>query len=334
MKKGIKKIIILLVIIFSLLLIMFRKEILNLFDYILYGDLDIDNVVIVSENNINLNDYHSNIIINKKGEYTLSGELNYSVIVNAKGRVVLNLDGVNINSDTMSAIANVRKNELVINLLENSVNLLEDDGKSEYDGCIYSLGKLVIQGEGQLDIYGKQKDGEGISTTNNDIYINSGKININSKDDGINTGGDMGGNIYINGGYIYIKAKGDGIDSNKGLVINGGRIYTIGSAKGGDAGIDTDDGFLINGGEVIALGTDMIQEPKVMSKQKSVSFSLSEKIESNTNISLKSVDGNEVISFVANEDFKTLIVSNSNIINDIYYIYINGKKSNFSKIVD
>ena len=39
----------------------------------------------------------------------------------------------------------------------------------------------------------------------------------------------------------------------KYLVINGGSIYTIGSAKGGDAGIDTDKGYEINGGIVIAM---------------------------------------------------------------------------------
>ena len=52
--------------------------------------------------------------------------------------------------------------------------------------------------------------------------------------------GGEGGLITINNEEIYIKANGDGMDSNKNLVINGGKVYTMGSSVGGDAGIDTD----------------------------------------------------------------------------------------------
>lgn len=334
MKKLFKMVIVFFVIIISLLVILFRRDIFYFFDIILNNHFNIDMGVRINNNVINLDEYTSNINIYNGGEYTIRGEFSYSIIVSSREKVVLNLDNVSINSNAMSAIANLREGELVINLIDNTVNILKNDGKSEYDGCIYSRGKLIIQGNGELNIYGKQKDGEGIATTDNDIYINGGKININSKDDGINTGGELGGNIYINGGDIYIKAKGDGIDSNQGLIINGGKIYTIGSTKGGDAGIDTDELFEINGGEIIAIGTDMLQIPDVSSKQKYISFSLDKKIELGTNISLKNSKGHEIINFISNEEFKTLILSNSKLSNDTYYIYINGKKSEFSKKVD
>lgn len=282
----------------------------------------------VLENDINLNEYDSNITISKAGEYTIQGDFEHAILVNADNDVTLILNGVNIKNSITAAIANISQNKLTIKLNENKTNNLSDGGSSEYDACIYSNGPLVIDGKGNLSVYGNQEEGEGIATETNDITINDGIINIESQDDGINAGGD-GGIITINGGDIYIKANGDGIDSNKNLIINGGNLYTIGSSEGGDAGIDTDGGFEINGGKAIALGSDMLQSPNETSKQKSVCFNLNEKISQGTNITLKNENKEEIISFKANEDFKTLIISNSQISEGTYYLYKNGEKTSF-----
>lgn len=286
---------------------------------------DVDAGEIANSKEINLSEYNSNLTISEEGTYTLSGSFKYSVIVNANGKVTLILNGVNIESTITAAIANGTTNDLTIVLADNTVNNLSDGGSSEYDGCIFSYGKLTIEGNGTLNIYGNQEEGEGITTNDNDIIINSGTINIESKDDGINAG-SSGGIITINGGKIYIKASGDGIDSNGSLVINGGEIYTIGSAQGGDAGIDTDDGFTINGGEVIALGSDMLERPEDTSKQKSVCFDLQSKIASGSQVEVKNASGETIISFEAKEDFKTLIVSNENISGETLYLYVDGQK--------
>ncbi len=286
---------------------------------------DVSSGIVVSNSNINLNDYNSNVSINSGGEYNINGQFNNSLIIDTKDKVILNLNGVQINSDITAAIANINSGELIINLVDGTTNILKDGGSSEYDGCIYSIGKLTIEGNGTLKVYGNQEEGEGIATESNDITINNGNIYIESNDDGLNAGGE-GGTITINGGNIFIKASGDGIDSNKNLIINGGTIYTIGSSIGGDAGIDTDDGFAINGGDVIALGSDMLELPLSSSKQKYISFSLKNKISSGSIISLKDSDYKEVISFEAKEDFKTLIISNEHIISDNCYLYINDEK--------
>ena len=295
---------------------------------------DVDNGNIVNEENINLNNYESNINITKGGEYNISGGFNYSLIVNSTEKVVLNLNNVTINSQITASIANINTGELVINLPEGTTSTLKDNGSSEYDGCIYSSGKLTIQGDGKLYVYGNQEEGEGIATTDNDITINGGEIYIESADDGLNAGGDNGGTITINDGNIYIKASGDGIDSNKNLIINGGKVYTMGSSIGGDAGIDTDGSFEINGGEVIALGSDMLQNPDKSSKQKYVSFTLNSKISKDSNVSLKDSNNNEIISFTADEDFKTLIISNSELSTGTYYLYVNEEKTEYSKTID
>ena len=295
---------------------------------------DVDNGNTVNEENINLNNYGSNINITEGGEYNISGSFNYSLIVNSTEKVILNLNNVSINSEITASIANINTGELVINIPKGTISTLKDKGSSEYDGCIYSSGKLTIQGDGKLYVYGSQEEGEGVATTDNDITINGGEIYIESADDGLNAGGDNGGTITINDGTIYIKASGDGIDSNKNLIINGGKVYTMGSSIGGDAGIDTDGSFEINGGEVIALGSDMLQNPDKSSKQKYVSFTLNSKISRNSNISLKDSKENEIVSFTADEDFKTLVISNSKLSTGTYYIYVDGEKTEYSKAID
>ena len=286
---------------------------------------DVDAGKTVNSREIDLSEYDSNLTISEAGIYSLSGNFNNSVIVNADGDVTLILNGVNIESTMTAAIANGTTNSLTIKLAENTVNNLTDGGSSEYDGCIFSYGKLTIEGDGTLNVNGKQEEGEGIATKSCDIVINSGTINISSQDDGLNAGGSEG-SIIINDGNVYIKANGDGIDSNGLLTINGGKIYTIGSSQGGDAGIDTDEGFEFNGGEIIALGSDMLERPESSSKQKSVCFELNTKVSSGSSVEVKNADGDTIISFEAKEDFKTLIVSNDKVNNESFYLYVNGEK--------
>ena len=279
-------------------------------------------------------DYDTNINITEAGEYTITGSFEHSVLVDSEERVIINLDNVNIDSKVNAAIANINTGELVINIVKGTTNTLKDGGSSELDGCIYSSGKLIIQGSGKLNIYGTQQEGEGIATTDNDITINGGEIYVESADDGLNAGGDNGGVITINGGNITIKASGDGIDSNKDLIISGGKVYTMGSSIGGDAGIDTNGKFELNGGEIIALGSDMLQNPDASSKQKYVSFNMNAKISKDLKIELKDSSGNSVVSFTANEDFKTLIISSSKLTSGTYTLYIDGTKSSYSKTIN
>ena len=286
---------------------------------------DVDAGQTVNSTEINLSEYESNLTITEAGTYTLSGSFKNSVVVNATGEVTLILNGVNIESTMTAAIANGSTNPLTIVLADNTVNNLSDGGSSEYDGCIFSYGKLTIEGNGTLNVNGKQEDGEGIATKSCDLIINSGIINVTSQDDGLNAGGS-GGSIIINGGTIYIKANGDGIDSNGALTVNGGKVYTIGSSQGGDAGIDTDEGFVFNGGEVIALGSDMLEKPEATSKQQSACFELSAKISSGSKIEVKNASGDIIESFEAKEDFKTLIISNSKVTGETLYLYVNGER--------
>lgn len=287
----------------------------------------LDESNVVSEENINLNNYDTDITITEEGTYTLTGTLNHSVIIDAEDKDVnLILNNVNIVTTKTAAIIGMSANKITITLAEDSENTLSDGGNSSYDGCIFSNVELVFNGTGSLTVNGNQTEGEGIATEAKDITFNGGTYIITSNDDGINAGGD-GATITINDGTFYIDASGDGIDSNKDAIINGGTIYVMGSDIGGDLGIDTDDGYAINGGTVVALGSDMIETPISSSKQNSIAFTLDSAISKNILITLTNEDGNVIVSFKADKNFKTLIISSSKLVKGTYYLYTGGTNS-------
>ena len=147
---------------------------------------------------------------------------------------------------------------MVINLVEGTTNVLKDNGSSELDGCIYSSGKLTIEGKGSLEVYGYQEEGEGIATTDVDITINGSSYCFRFR--------------YAAKTRQFIKSK---------------EYY----------------------------------------------FTLNSKTSSGSSINLKDSSGNEVASFEAKEDFKTLIISNEKLSNNTYYLYINGEKTNYSQTI-
>ena len=154
------------------------------------------------------------------------------------------------------------------------------------------------------------------------MTFNGGTYIVTSNDDGLNAGGD-GATITINDGTFYINASGDGIDSNKDAIINGGTIFVIGSDVGGNAGIDTDKGYTINGGVVVALGSDMLETPKESSSQKVIAFTLDNIIAKNTPVTLMK-DEEEIISFEAPKNFKTIIISTKTLKDGEYELYTGG----------
>mgnify|MGYP004559732351 CR=1 FL=1 len=289
-------------------------------------EVNLDKNTVVEEGDIDLNQYDSDITITKGGTYTFSGNLKHSIVVNAdKEDVEIVLNGVTIETESTATIVGLAANKITIITAERTENILSDGGNSSYDGCIFSNAELVFEGKGKLIVNGNQNEGEGIATEAQNITINSGTIIITSNDDGVNAGGD-GATITINGGTIYIDASGDGIDSNKDAVINGGTLFVMGSDTGGDSGIDTDDGFVINGGLVVALGTDMIETPEDNSKQTTIAFSLNEKIDKDTLVTLMK-DDEVVISFEATKSFKTIIISSNTLTNGDYALYKGGKNT-------
>lgn len=275
---------------------------------------------------IDLNQQSTDLEITEAGSYRLTGQFAHSIIVNAPSEnVELILDNAEITASETAAIAGRAAQQLKITLASGSSNTLRDGGSSDYDGCIFSNAELIFDGDGTLFVHGEQTEGEGIATEAQNMTFNDGTYYVYSNDDGLNAGGD-GATITINGGNFYIDAGGDGIDSNRNAVINGGTIFVIGSDIGGDAGIDTDDGFTINGGTVIALGSDMLEAPLASSTQNSLAMTLGQRIEAGEIVSLWR-DDTEVISFVADKSFQTLLVSLADLTEGTYQLYTGGSHS-------
>ena len=280
---------------------------------------DINRGTVVNESDIFLDNYKENITITKGGEYTLSGSLAHTVLIDAEDKVTLNLNNVNITGDITSAITNVGSEELIINLPMGTVNTLTDSGYSTSDGCLYSDGNLFIKGEGTLNVFGKQQEGEGVSTKNCDITIDGGIINIESNDDGFNVGGD-GGVLTINGGFIDVRAGGDGIDSNGTIVINGGTLSTVGSGNGGNSGVDAENGYTINGGNIVIFGAGKTDMPESDSAQKYLCFSISETVQSGEVLTLCDADENGIFSFEMKNPADCIIISCPELNDGIYFI--------------
>ncbi len=289
-------------------------------------DVVLDESNILTSNTINLSNQKTDVTITSSGIYTFSGDFSNSIIVDAEGEdVKIILDGVTITNEKTAAIIGLNANKITIILNEGTTNTLTDGGNSNYDGCIYSEAELVFEGEGKLIVNGNQNEGEGIATEAMNMTFNGGTYIVTSNDDGLNAGGD-GATITINEGTFYINASGDGIDSNKDAVINGGTIFVIGSATGGNAGIDTDKGYTINGGVVVALGSDMLEAPKESSNQKVIAFTLNNAVSKNTLVTLMK-DDEEIISFEAPKSFKTIIISTKTLEKGEYELYTGGNNS-------
>ena len=284
-------------------------------------ELDESNIAAPGE--ADLSKISTDLTITSGGTYLLSGEFSHSVIIDAdEAEVTLVLENVTIESRNAPAIVGLSAGKITITSQAGTQNTLSDSGNSEYDACIFSNAPLEFDGEGALTINGMQSEGEGIATEAQDITIQSGTYRITSQDDGINAGGD-GAAITINGGSIYIDASGDGIDSNRNAVINGGTVFVMGSDTGGDAGIDTDAGCAINGGLVVALGSDMVEPPEQQSQQRSLAFTLDEKVEKGTLITL--MRGEEtILSFEAEKGFRTLILSSDALTEGNCSLYAGG----------
>lgn len=65
----------------------------------------------------------------------------------------------------------------------------------------------------------------------------------------------------------------------------------------------------------------MLEKPISNSKQKVIVQNLSTKIDAGSNLIFKDQNGNEITSFTADDSFKTIIISNSKLVEGKYNLY-------------
>lgn len=189
-----------------------------------------------------------------------------SLIINGNTNFELNLNGADITSASTTAIDIQGKGNAY--LVVNGTNKVKDGTTADHKAAIYSKGKLLISGDGSLEVYGTYKNGIHGKTN---IVIDKGvNLYVNST---ANNGIKAGDNMYINGGIINVEVSADGgkaINGDADIVINGGRTTVIATGNGtwevdetltygGDtkaaAGIGSDANFYMNGGELYAKAT-------------------------------------------------------------------------------
>ena len=227
------------------------------------ADPQVDGVTVtVDGNNVTVNHGNTEGICYVVTGTTTDG----SLIINGKTNFELNLSNANITSASKTAIDNECSGNAYLVLSGN--NKVADGTTEDHKATIFSKGKLLISGDGSLEVYGNYKN--GIHGKSN-IVIDKG-VNLYVKDtenNGIKAGADM----FINGGIINVEVSADGgkaINCDTNVTINGGRTTVIATgngtwevdetlATGGDtkaaAGIGSDGIFYMNGGELYAKAT-------------------------------------------------------------------------------
>lgn len=258
------------------------------------------------------------ITINKSGNYIIEGEAdNISIVIDAQDAVYLYLNGTNLTNKSGAVILAKSASMVKIIANEDTTNIISDSKHTgEYDGAIFSLVPLIIEGEGNLVVNGNNEEGIASNST---LTINSGNIKIVSADDGLNS--DDG--IIINDGDLYILAGGDGIDSNSDIIINGGTIVSYASNAEGDGGLDVSNVLQINGGTVIATG-GTIATPTSKSTQNVIMLSFMETQNGEELLNISSSTSDSILTVKPNKDYKMFLYSSPELGKDTYTIYSGG----------
>lgn len=238
----------------------------------------------------------STVSITGEGDYAFTGSLtNGQIQVKAAktDKVKIYLNGVSITNTKNAPIYIASSDRTTIELVEGSVNYLEDAMSYTYEdttnlepnACLFSKDDLVLTGEGRLIVKGNFNNGIG---TKNDLKITGGNYDVfainnalkgndsiaienadfvlTSSGDAIKTDNiiDAGkGTCLITSGTFNINAVNDGFDIATDLTINAGEFNIITGATTsaiGDTlshkGIKAATNLVINGGNIVIDSLD------------------------------------------------------------------------------
>jgi hypothetical protein len=184
---------------------------------------------------ITLDENKSEIVIDKEGDYILSGIMTGHIIIDAKEQNVhLFLNNVTLKSEGGPAIIvpDNSADKLVITVMDGTGNAIVDNGDfrhfKDYDAAIDASCDITINGTGALIVNGYYKDAihskdivkvldgtysiaskKNAIRGNDGILISGGNLMIESETNGLMTskkGSDGRGNIVIDGGTHSIIA--------------------------------------------------------------------------------------------------------------------------------
>ena len=196
--------------------------------------------------------------------YVVTGTTNDgSLTINGKADFEIELNNADI-TNTRSTALDIESKYKAFLVLAGSNRLTDGTTADDsHKGALFAKGKLLISGDGSLDVYGTYNN--GIHGKSN-IVIDKG-VNLYVKstaNHGIKAGDDM----YINGGIINVEVSAPGakgINGDIDININGGRTTVVSTANGqwddedletkASAGIACDSVFTMNDGEIYMKST-------------------------------------------------------------------------------
>lgn len=204
---------------------------------ITFSDNAVSHSAVPSNVKITKNGAHVEVKADKKEvEIILQGSTsNGSFKLYSEKKMQITLNGVCITNPTGAAINIQSGKTMLMQLADNTVNVLEDGdeyastGTEQQKGTLFSEGQLVFSGNGALTV--KSNYGHGIASDDY-VRIRGGEISINSVRDGISTKE----RFVMYGGTVHVVALQDGLDIDEGYIEIGGGRLTVDAV---DEGITT-----------------------------------------------------------------------------------------------
>ena len=132
--------------------------------------------------------------------------------------------------------------------------------------------------------------------------------------------------------------RGDGVDSNGYILVEGGEIISAAHIRE-DSGLDGTQGVIVNGGSIFSVGSSMDMACN-FSRQPTMNLEFEDSVASESIVTVKDNDGNEIISFSADSaDFingserrvyLAAVVSHPSFKNNgVYHLFMNGTQLGF-----
>lgn len=203
--------------------------------------------------------------IREAGEYTLTGRLEGSVVVNAgkDDKVTLILDGASISARNDAPITVLSADNVTIRAEHGSYNIIRDHRSApaeDRDAAIWSAADLKIKGGGVLIV--RSDKGLGIKTKddlklseavlkvvakktalrgNDSVTVSSGELflfsqtshGVKSSGSDLSSKGKQRGDVQLSGGKLTVWTYDTGVDAAHDVIFDGADVTVLTASYGG-----------------------------------------------------------------------------------------------------